>query len=165
MVINTMTRSSLWRKGFISSYSNTPSLRKVRQELKTETCRQELKQKPWKNFTYWLLFNALLILSSYTTQDHLLRSVTVHSDMGPPTSVINQVYDTYTYLPTNLIEALPEWPSLYQGEKNRTITNTDIKNIKRKRWSILTLPCPTLWNLVLFCLWRRLDWPVVNLDL
>lgn len=33
--------------------------------------RQELKQRPWKNASYWLIFHSLLNLLSYVPQDYL----------------------------------------------------------------------------------------------
>jgi hypothetical protein len=39
---------------------------------------------------YWFAPNGLLSLLSYSTGDHQSRSGTSHSDLGPPTSIINQ---------------------------------------------------------------------------
>lgn len=50
------------------------------QELKAETWRQELKQKPWRNKGYWLAPHGLL---PYTNQDRLATGGTPHSEDPP----------------------------------------------------------------------------------
>ena len=50
---------------------------------------RNLKQKPWRNTTYWLLLaHAHLFL--YQAQDHLPGNHTTHSGLGPPPSVKTQ---------------------------------------------------------------------------
>lgn len=43
------------------------------QELKAESWRQELKQRPQRNAAYWLASDDLLGQLRYPTQDHLPR--------------------------------------------------------------------------------------------
>jgi hypothetical protein len=85
-VINIKTQGNLERRGFILAYS--PSSRGGSQGRKS---RQELKQKPWGSVAYWLPPQGLPGLLSSTTQDHLLRSGTVHSNLGPSTSIIKKM--------------------------------------------------------------------------
>ena len=66
-MINTITRSPLWKKGFISNAG------KSGQALKAGTWRQELKQRPWRSTDYWLAPHGLLSLLSYSYQDHQPR--------------------------------------------------------------------------------------------
>lgn len=54
------------------------------QDLKVETWRQKLKQKPRKNADYWLAPYGLLSLLSYRTQDH--------QPMGVPWAVLLHIY-------------------------------------------------------------------------
>lgn len=42
---------------------------------------------------YWLFLHGLLSLLSYTSQDHMLRGSTAHSELVPPISIINQEND------------------------------------------------------------------------
>lgn len=62
-----------------------PHILKSWQELK-----QELRQEQWKKAAYWLALNGLLILLNHTTQDHLPYDGTIHSELGPLTSIISQ---------------------------------------------------------------------------
>lgn len=62
-------------------YSSRPLYVK---RTKAVTWRQELKQKPW------MMRTDLLGLFSYTTQGQLMRSGTVQSVLGSPTSVVNR---------------------------------------------------------------------------
>ena len=58
-----------------------------------EKLRQESgageEQEPWGSDAYWLAPCGLLNLNSYTTQNHLSMGGT-QSELGPPTSIINQ---------------------------------------------------------------------------
>lgn len=75
-----LTKSTSWRKGFISSHRfDSSSLRGVKmgtpgRNLETETEAETMK----KHFTASLLFTAWC-LHFYTTQCHLPRDDTVHS--------------------------------------------------------------------------------------
>lgn len=51
---------------------------KLEQELKEETWRQELKQRPLKNATNCFVPYDLLSLYFYTTYDHLFMGGTAH---------------------------------------------------------------------------------------
>lgn len=52
--------------------------------------RQELKQRPWRSATNLLVVtHDLPSYLSYTTQDHLSRCATAHSELNPPISIIN----------------------------------------------------------------------------
>jgi hypothetical protein len=53
-MVNTMTKSTLGQKGFISFYTSSSHEGKSVQELQTGTWRQELKQKQGKKAVYWL---------------------------------------------------------------------------------------------------------------
>lgn len=55
------------------------------QGLQTETWERELKQKPWRNPTYWLARFAFL-----PTLNRLPGRGTTHTGLGPSPSVINQ---------------------------------------------------------------------------
>lgn len=61
------------------------------QELK-----QEPRQEPWDNTTYWLAFHCLPSLLSYPPQDHLPRDGTIRSKLGPSVSIINQENTPHT---------------------------------------------------------------------
>ena len=75
------------------------------EEVRLGAWRQELKQKPWRNTAHWLALNGLLPILSYVTQDHLPRIGTNHSELGLPTSIINQ-------------ENIPTWvPTGQSGER------------------------------------------------
>lgn len=55
---------------------------------------------------FWLVPYGLFSLLSSTTQNHLPRGDTTHSDLAPPTSIINQENDPHTCLQTSLIGAI-----------------------------------------------------------
>ena len=65
------------------SYSHT-------REVRAGTCRQELKQRPWKDAAYCLALHCWLSYLLYTALDHLPRGGTAHSGLHPPTPIINQ---------------------------------------------------------------------------
>ena len=60
------------------------------QQLKAGIWRQELMQRPWRNAAYWFVPYGFLNLLSYTPQGHLPNAGIAPSELGPPTSVINQ---------------------------------------------------------------------------
>lgn len=64
--INTRTKSSSWKKGFIvvTSLNHSTSLRKLGQALTGRTQRQGLKQAPQRNTARWLAPQGLLNLTS-----------------------------------------------------------------------------------------------------
>jgi hypothetical protein len=69
-VINTMTKSVLGKQGFISScnlHIADSYFRKLEYELNVWTCRQELKQRPYRNTTSLLTLYDLQSLFSYKT--------------------------------------------------------------------------------------------------
>lgn len=55
--------------------------------FKTWNWKQELIRKLWTGTSYWLCPHGLLKLCSYSTQNHLLRGVRIHSDLDPPTLI------------------------------------------------------------------------------
>lgn len=77
------------------------------QEFQEGTWRQKLKQRPWRNDTYWLAFHCLLNLISYTSQDHLFRGGTAQSGLGALTSTINQEMPSLTCPLANLMKENP----------------------------------------------------------
>ena len=60
------------------------------------------------NAAYWPVPYGLLSLVSYSTQDHLPRDSTAHSEMGPPTSLINQENVPQACSQVNLLEAFSQ---------------------------------------------------------
>lgn len=52
--------------------------------------RQKLKQSPCRSTAYWLPLYGLSSLLSYSNQNHLSGDGTAHSELGAPTSVLNQ---------------------------------------------------------------------------
>lgn len=54
---------------------------KSEQELKTGTCRQMFRQRPWRS-AYWLALPGLPSLLSYTIQDYLAMVCTALSGLG-----------------------------------------------------------------------------------
>lgn len=47
-------------------------------------------QSPWRSAIYWFAPHGLLSLVSHSTRDHWFRDGTAHSELGPPTSIVNQ---------------------------------------------------------------------------
>lgn len=88
---------------FIRLIVTVHHLRKPRQELKARIWSQELKQRPQRYAVYWLASHDFLNLLSYTTQDHLGRSTTIHSRLGPLTCIINQESTPQTCLQNSLM--------------------------------------------------------------
>lgn len=83
-----MNKSNLinWER-FIRLPVTVHLLRKPRQELKAQIWSQELKRRLQRDAAYWLASRHFLSLPSYTTQDHLGRSTTIHSWLVPLTSI------------------------------------------------------------------------------
>lgn len=69
---------------------NNLSLSNSEKELKAGVVIQELMQNPWKSTAYCLSCPNLLSLFSYSTQDHKSKGGTTHSELGMPTSIINE---------------------------------------------------------------------------
>lgn len=65
-----MTKRNLGEEGIYFSLCVVHHLGNSGQELKAGIWRQELKQRPWRSVTYWLLSHGLFIWLSYGTQDH-----------------------------------------------------------------------------------------------
>lgn len=76
-VINTTTKSSFFSLQF-RDLSNLWG-----------TSAQGLKQKPWKNTTYWFLTGSRSS-GSFTVQGYLPRDGIAHDGLHPPTSIINE---------------------------------------------------------------------------
>ena len=85
-----------FRQERVSLVSHNLPLRDIRAETEAETKEE------------WLALQGLLRLLSYT-QDHLLRSGTTHSELGPPISIINQENVPQTCLQTSLTETFSQW--------------------------------------------------------
>lgn len=74
-----MTNNNLERKGFDWLISwGTESITKVKIGTQGNNMETGLKQGPWKKVAYWLAPKAF-----YTSQNHLHRSSTAHSRVGP----------------------------------------------------------------------------------
>ena len=67
-----------------------------------------MKQRSWRNAASWLASHSLLMLFSYRTEDHLPRGDTTQSDLGLPTSVINQENAPQTCLWDNTMETFSQ---------------------------------------------------------
>lgn len=93
-------------------------------ELEAGNLESELKQRLWRGAAYWIAPCGLFSLLSYTTQAHLPRGSTLHSELGLPT--ITNKENAPKDLPTaNLIEApsqlwllFPNSSSLCRVHKN-----------------------------------------------
>lgn len=80
---------------------------KSRQELKLGTWKKKLKQGTRRNDSRWLAPPCLLSLHSYST-GLLVRGRTVHAELDPPTSVLNQE-NTFTEVQkANLIKVVSQ---------------------------------------------------------
>ena len=83
------------------------------------------RQRPWKNTSYWLVSHGSFSLLFYKTQNHLSVGATVHSEMGPPTSIINWEYAP-TDLPTGRCDGgifstdVPSSQMILDGWQNKT---------------------------------------------
>lgn len=86
--INTITKSILSRKVFISSYNLQSVIQGVRVGTEAGTWRQGLKQKPGTNTTDCLALLGFPGLPSYVKQDQQSRRGTAHSGLDPPTSTV-----------------------------------------------------------------------------
>jgi hypothetical protein len=92
-VIKTTTQSILGRKKFISSYTS-------RKQSITELCQgRNLEVGPEAEAMRVLLVSyALLSLLSYTAQDHLPRSGTIHSELTLlPKSFAKKMFRRFAY--------------------------------------------------------------------
>lgn len=87
--------------GIFGFYLSQRLLRKVI----AGTWKQELRQKPWKKLVYWFAFQGLLSLLSYTTQDQCPSVGYIHSDLGTPSSRINEENTWQTRLCTRIMKA------------------------------------------------------------
>ena len=106
--LNTRTKIHVGRERFISLPHHCSSSKEVRTGTQT---RQEpggrswCRQRPWKGTLYWLAPHGLLSLFSYGTQDQLPTGGTIHSELSPSTSLINQEKAQRSCPQANLIEA------------------------------------------------------------
>ena len=88
---------------------HVPSLREVRAGTQAGTWRQE--QRSWRNSVYWLTTHGLLSLLSFTTQDHLPRVGTTHSELcTPATIIIRTTPHRVAYRPVLDFMLLPQSP-------------------------------------------------------
>lgn len=91
---NTMTKNNFDKEGFIQLA--TPSSLSITERTQnrksnwTGTWRQELKKSLWRSTVYWLASPDILCLLSYNIQDHKTSDRTTLSQLGTPTSIINQ---------------------------------------------------------------------------
>lgn len=79
-------------KDIVSSYSSsgyTPSVSEVRAETQGSYL-EAVNEEPMEGCFYLACLDLLILLNSCTVQGHLLRSGTVHSGLGLPTSTISQ---------------------------------------------------------------------------
>lgn len=83
-VTDTMTKSSCGGKMFIlaSISGHSLSQTEVRAGAQGKILAADPKQRPWNDTVQGLAHYDLLHLLSYTPQDHLPRSGTLHSDLG-----------------------------------------------------------------------------------
>jgi hypothetical protein len=84
-VINTMTINNFWKKVCLVCTSLSQLGGKLgRNSSRVQAWRQELKKRPWRGAAYWLAQPL-----SHISQDQLPRGGTAHSELGPPTPIIN----------------------------------------------------------------------------
>lgn len=97
-----------------------------------EEFKQEQWQEPWKNSTYWLVVRGLLNLPSCTTQDHLPKSGTKHSRLGPLASTIN-----HENAPTDLPAGLSDGGNAWIGVCSFQVTLVCVKFTKKNPAQVL----------------------------
>lgn len=76
---------------------------------------QELKQKPWSNGAYWLVYSSLISHLSYIAQVNLLRDGTAHSGLSCSTTINKQEIVAEICPRTNLIKSIPQVSFLSPG--------------------------------------------------
>lgn len=88
-------------------------------EVRAGTSREGLNCfslcRPWKNGGYQLAFHYLNGLLSHTTQGHLPRGTTAHSELGPPNQSLIWKVMPKAYLEENLMEAFSPLRSPFQS--------------------------------------------------
>lgn len=77
--------------------------------------RPDLKQIPNMNTDHWFLPHSLLSLLSYKTQDHRPRGGPAHSELAPPTSIINQKTQAGHYYEDIFSVKIPDISGLVLG--------------------------------------------------
>lgn len=71
----------------------------------------------------------LLNFPSYTTEDHLTSSATSHSELDPPTLIINQENAPQSCLQANLMEAVSQLKSLFPQMSRFVLTETNLHTL------------------------------------
>ena len=66
---------------------------------------------------------------SYTIQDHLTSSATSHTELGPPTLIINQENAPQSCLQANLMEAVSQLQSLFLQMSRFVLTETNLHTL------------------------------------
>ena len=67
-------------------------------------------QRSWRSAALWFALRGLPSLLSYSTQDHYARSGTAHSELDPPTSIINQEnVPQQAFSQASLVGTISEW--------------------------------------------------------
>ena len=103
-----MTKSNLERNGLFHLRACDPSSKEVR----TESWRQRLKQKPWRNNVYWLFLHSFLGLP-YSTQTPTYQEVAwAQVSWAFPTSIINLEHIPQSCSQANLVAAFSQLRSL-----------------------------------------------------
>lgn len=107
--------------------------------------------------------HGLLRQLSYTTQDHLLRGGPTHSELDPPTSMVNQESAPWTCFPVSLMKVVPQlsfssqMTLACQADKTRRTRTESLSAACHFLKNRVSLCCLSLSNLVL-CLFYSHYW-------
>ena len=74
-MIDTMTKSIMGRKAFISFYSLWFIMKGSQDKSSSRNLRQELKKKPWGNSAYWFVLLAYSVCFFIQPRDTFLEAV------------------------------------------------------------------------------------------